>query len=73
MFTAVLAVKAKVKGYKAIYRLTMQYWNIIAADTGKENDPISATQLRDRLKKISYQPGRIPMFVFQVFPEDYFH
>jgi hypothetical protein len=71
MFIAILAVKAKVKSYKAIYRLSMQYCDIIAEGTGKEKKPISATQLRDRLKKISYQPGKTPVFVLQVFPKEY--
>lgn len=71
MFIAVLAVKAKVKSYKAIYRLAMQYWSIVAQGTGKEKQPISATQLRDRLKKISYKLGKTPMFVLQIFPEGY--
>lgn len=72
MFIAILAVKAKVKTYKGIYRLALQYWQSIAQGTQKQDDPISATQLRDRLKKISYQPRRTPAFVFQIFPRDYF-
>lgn len=71
MFIAILAVKAKVKAYKAIHRLAAQYWNIIAKGTRKANKPISERQLRDRLKKISYKPGRTPVFVSQIFPRSY--
>lgn len=71
MFIAVLAVKAKVKTYKGIHRLAMQYWPLIAKGTKKRNDPISATQLRDRLKKISCQLGKTPVFVLQIFPAHY--
>lgn len=69
MFIAVLAVKAKVKSYLAIHRLTLQYWNIIAPKSVTK--PISERQLRDRLKKISYQLGKTPVFVFQIFPRTF--
>ena len=73
MFIAILAVKAKIKSYKGIYRLATQYWDLIAKGTNKVNKQISATQLRDRLKKISYQPGRAPTFVSQAFSRNYFN
>lgn len=66
MFLAVLAVKAKVKGYRAIHRLAVQYWPQVAPGTGLE--PISESQLRERLKKIRYAPGSTPAFVLQIFP-----
>lgn len=69
MLISVLAVKAKVKAYTKIHQLAVQYWDIIAE--GLDLKPISESQLRDRLKKISYQPGRTPVFVSQVFPRDY--
>lgn len=71
MFIAVLAVKEKVKAYKAIHRLALQYWDIIARGIQKADRPISERQLRDRLKKISYQLGKTPVFVLQIFPRDY--
>jgi hypothetical protein len=72
MFLAVLSVKTKIKGYRAIHRLAVQYWQIIIQ--GRKDmkvKPISERQLRDRLKKISYQSGRTPMFVLQIFPREY--
>ncbi len=71
MFIAVLAVKAKVKSYKGIHRLAVQYWELIAERTEHIAKPISERQLRDRLKKISYHLGRTPMFISQVFPARY--
>lgn len=74
MFIAVLSVKVKVKTHKGIYRLAMQYWDIITEelpDKIKEKS-ISATQLRDRLKKICHSPRRPASFIFQVFPREIF-
>lgn len=68
MFIAVLAVKARVKSYRSIHRLAVQYWPQVAPGTGLE--PISESQLRERLKKISVEPGRTPTFVLQVFPRE---
>lgn len=70
MFIAVLAVKTKLKSYVGIHALALQYWPMLAA--GLRLKPISETQLRERLKKISYQPGRNPVFVLQIFPQGYF-
>jgi len=69
MFIAVLAVKTKTKGYREVHRLCELYWRQIAK--GTKLPIISERQLRDRLKKIGYQPGRSPGFVFQIFPADY--
>ena len=71
MFIAVLAVKAKVKAYKAIHRLAVRYWPLIAKGTKQADKPISERQLRDRLKKISCQLGKTPVFVLQIFPARY--
>jgi len=66
MFIAVMAVKGKCKPYKAIYRMTQQYWGVIAEGLGLK--PISERQLRDRLKKICHFPGKPAAFISQLFP-----
>lgn len=71
LFIAILAVKAKAKSYLAIHRLTLQHWDIIAE--GLKLKPIPETTLRYRLKKISYQLGKTPVFVSQLFPKSYLH
>lgn len=71
MLISVLSVKAKVKSYLAIHRLTLQYWDILAE--GCDLKPISERQLRDRLKKICHQPRKPAGFIFQIFPRDYFN
>ena len=68
MFIAVLSVKCKVKTYLGIHRLALQYWDLIAESL--EVKPISESQLRDRLKKISHQSGRLAGFIFQIFPPE---
>lgn len=69
MFIAVLAVKAKIKHYVAIHRMTVEHWDTIAPRMGLK--PISERQLRDRLKKISPSSGRPPAFIFQVFSQSF--
>jgi hypothetical protein len=71
MLIAVLSVKCKVKTYLGIYRLALQYWDIIAE--GVELKPISESQLRERLKKICHTPRRPAAFIFQVFPQEVFN
>ena len=71
MFIDVLSAKAKVRNYLAIHRLALQYWDTIATGTEVRKKPISESQLRERLKKISGQPGSAPDFVSQVFPPGY--
>lgn len=67
MFIAVVSVKCKIKTYQGIHRLALQYWPIITE--GMENiKPISESQLRERLKKISHTPGRPAGFILQIFP-----
>jgi hypothetical protein len=72
MFMAVLSVKAHVKHDLAIHRLAVQHWDILAEglDGQTRTKPISASQLRHRLKKICHSPGRPAAFMFQVFPEE---
>jgi hypothetical protein len=49
MLSAVLSVKCKVKTYLGIHRLAEQYWEYLSPD--KALQPISESQLRERLKK----------------------
>jgi hypothetical protein len=70
MFIAVVSVKCKIKTYQGIHRLALQYWPIITEGIDGGIKPISESQLRDRLKKISHTPGRAAGFIFQVFPEE---
>lgn len=67
MFIAVLSVKAKVKTYLGIHKLTCQYWSSIAE--GTKLKPIAESTLRLRLKKICHTPRKPAMFIFQVFPQ----
>lgn len=71
MFIAVLSVKCKVKSYLGIHRMAVKYWDLIVGDLNLE--PISESQLRDRLKKICHTPGRPASFIFQVFPSQIFN
>ncbi len=70
MFIAVLSVRCKIKTYQGIHRLALQYWPIITEGMEGGIKPISESQLRDRLKKISHTPRRPAGFIFQVFPEE---
>ena len=70
MFIAVLAVKCQVKTYVGIHRLALQYWSLITPDPDLK--PISESQLRERLKKISHTPGKPAGFIFQIFPGQVF-
>jgi len=65
MLIAVLAVKAKVKSYLGIHRLTREYWSLLTPD--KDLAPISESQLRERLKKIRHTPGEPAGFISQLF------
>jgi len=66
MFIAILSVKCKAKSYQALYRMAMEYWDLIAE--GMKLKPISETQLRGRLKKIGHSPRKSAAFIFQLFP-----
>jgi hypothetical protein len=70
MFIAVVSLKCKVKTYRGIHRLALQYWHIITEGIEGGIKPISESQLRERLKKISHAPGRPAGFIFQVFSGD---
>jgi len=70
MLIGVLAVKGKEKTYVGIHRLSTRYWQELC---GKESHapPISASQLRERLKKICFEPGSGAGYIQQIFPPDY--
>ena len=63
---AILSVKCKAKNYQAIYRMVLEYWDVIAE--GVRLKPISETQLRGRLKKIGHSARKPATFIFQLFP-----
>ena len=69
MFIAIMSVRCKIKTYQGIHRMALEYWEVITE--GMESiKPISESQLRDRLKKISHTPGKPAGFIFQVFPRE---
>ncbi len=70
MLIGVLAVKSKEKTYVGIHRLSTSYWRELC---GKEIKlpPISESQLRERLKKIRFQPGVGAGYIQQIFPPEY--
>lgn len=65
-----VAVKSKEKTYVGIHRLSTRYWRELC---GKEvrAAPISESRLRERLKKICFEPGTGAGYVYQIFPPDY--
>lgn len=67
MLIAILSVKCQVKSYLGIHRLAVQFWPLLTPDPVLQ--PISESQLRERLKKICHAPGRPAGFVLQLFPE----
>ena len=56
MLIGVLAVKSKEKTSVGLHRLSTRYWQELC---GREVTlpPISESQLRERLKKIGFEPG----------------
>jgi len=74
MFIAIMTVKCKLKTYLGIHRMTVEYWDDIRIGYEAEvkDKPISERQLRDRLKKICYSHRKPPVFIFQIFPKEYF-
>ncbi len=66
MLIAIVSVKCKVKSYLGIHHMAQQYWPVLSG--GLDLPPISESQLRDRLKKISHAPGKPAGFIFQIFP-----
>lgn len=70
MLSGVVAVKCKEKTYVGIHRLSTRYWQELCGKEVKAS-PISASQLRERLKKICFQPGIGAGYIYQVFPPEY--
>jgi hypothetical protein len=70
MLIGILAVKCKEQTYLGIHRMTCRCWKALC---GRKVPlpPISESQLRARLKKIGFQPGTPPGYVFQLFPAAY--
>jgi hypothetical protein len=70
MLIGVLAVKCKEPTYLGIHRMTCRCWKALCGHK-VPLPPISESQLRERLKKIGFQPGTPPGYVFQIFPAGY--
>jgi hypothetical protein len=70
MLIGVVAVKCKVKTYVGIHRLTTRYWKELCGPD-IQAPLISASQLRERLKKICFVPGSGAGYMYQIFPPDY--
>ena len=70
MLIGVLAVKCKEKTYVGIHRLSTRYWQDLC---GHEVTlpPISESQLRERLKKICFEPGTGAGYIYQIFSPDH--
>ena len=70
MLIGVLAVKCKEKTYVGIHRLSTRYWQELC---GQEVTlpPISESQLRERLKKICFEPGTGTGYIYQIFSPAY--
>jgi len=69
MWIGVLAVKCKAKSYVGIHRLRPRYWQ---ERCGQDVivPPISESQLRERLKKICFEPGTGAGYIDQIFSPD---
>ena len=70
MLIGVLAVKCKEKSYVGIHRLSTHYWQELCGPE-VHAPPISASQLRARLKKIRFEPGSGAGYIQQIFPPAY--
>jgi hypothetical protein len=70
MLIGVLAVKCKEQTYLGIHRMTCRCWKALCGRQVRL-PPISESQLRERLKKIGFQPGKPPGYVLQIFPAGY--
>ena len=70
MLIGVLAVKCKEPTYLGIHRMTCRFWKELCGRQVRL-PPISESQLRERLKKIGFQPGKPPGYIFQIFPAEY--
>jgi hypothetical protein len=70
MLIGILAVKCTEQTYLGIHRMTCRFWKELCGRKVRLS-PISESQLRERLKKIGFQPGKAPGYVFQIFPPEY--
>jgi hypothetical protein len=70
MLIGVLAVKSQENTYLGMHRLSTRDWNELCGGQ-LQAPPISESQLRERLKKISFQPGSGAGYMHQIFPPDY--
>jgi hypothetical protein len=70
MLIGVVAVKCKVKTDVEIHRVSTHYWSELCGQD-VQAPPISATQLRARLKKICFVPGSGVGYMQQIFPPAY--
>jgi hypothetical protein len=69
MLIGVLAVKSQEKTYLGIHRLSTRFWNERCGGQLKA-PPISESQLRERLKEISFQAGSGAGSRHQIFPPE---
>jgi hypothetical protein len=70
MLIGIVAVKCKEKTYVGIHRLSLRYWQELCGQE-VQAPPISASQLRERLKKICFVPGSGAGYIQQIFPPNY--
>ena len=70
MLIGVVAVKCKLKTYVGIHRVSAHYWPELCGKEGHA-PPISASQLRARLKKLRFLPGSGAGYIQQMFPPEY--
>lgn len=70
MLIGVVAVKCKEKTYVGIHHLSTRYWSELCGPD-VQAPPISASQLRERLKKICFVPGSGAGYIQQLFPPEY--
>src|SRR4051794_38260908 len=70
MLIGVQAVKCKEKTSVGIHRLSPRYWEELCGHE-VQLPPISESQLRERLKKICFEPGTGAGYIYQIFPPDH--
>ena len=70
MWIGVLAVKSQETTSLGIHRLSPRFWNALCGGQLKA-PPISESQLRERFKKIRFQPGSGAGYMHQIFPPEY--
>jgi hypothetical protein len=70
MLIGVLAVKGKEQTYLGLHRMTCRCWQALCGRQ-VQLPPSSESQLRERLKKIGFQPGKPPGSVVQICPAGY--